>query len=57
MKKSRAQITEDGLWAVAILRLWAECPHLRREFDSVVDFELLVHEECEVLIRSADAGG
>jgi hypothetical protein len=55
--KSRGQITEDQLWAMVVIRLWAECPHLHREFDSICDFELWVHEVSENLIRSADVGG
>jgi hypothetical protein len=55
--KSRSQITEDQLWAVAVIRVWAECSDLHREFDSICDFELWVHEVNESLIRSADVDG
>jgi hypothetical protein len=51
--KSREQITEDGLWAVAVIRVWAECPQLHLEFDSICDFEVWVHDVAESLIRSA----
>jgi hypothetical protein len=52
--KSRAQIREDGLWAVAVIRVWTECPHLHREFDSICDFEMWAHDVAESLIRSVD---
>ena len=56
--KGRVRITEDAqLWAVAVIRLWVECPHLRREFDSICDFETWGYEISESLIRSADGEG
>jgi hypothetical protein len=56
--KGRVRITEDAqLWAVAVIRLWAECPHLHREFDSILDFEMWAHDVAESLIRSAGIDG
>lgn len=52
--KTRAQLVEDQLWAVAVIRVWAECSDLHREFDSICDFEMWAHEVSESLIRSAD---
>jgi hypothetical protein len=52
--KSRAQIAEEGLWAMAVIRLWAECPPLHGEFDSICDFEMWAHDTAESMIRSVD---
>jgi|HubBroStandDraft_4_1064222.scaffolds.fasta_scaffold08886_6 hypothetical protein len=57
MKHSAQVVTEDQQWAAVVLRVWAECSALHREFDSICDFEFWVHEVSENLIRSADVAG